>query len=304
MKIAVTAWDLNRTDALAQVPEQAVIAERMGFSGFWLPENHFSGPAALSAPLILLAGAANRTQTIDLGTTSLILPIRHPVSVAEEVATLDQLSGGRLILGLGRGFSNDLFDVFGVDPKRKRTLFKEALNQMLALWQGGAVAQTDDRNIYLSPAPYQAPYPRIWIAAFGPLALKQAATFGCPYLASPMESFSELRDNLALYHAALKETKNVAPDCVPIMRTIFITDQPNRADAVTAQLKLEYQGRSPEKAHEDPPFLVGSAQIVKDHLARYRDELGMNYLVARGRIKGVSNEEQLASHAKLLELEL
>ncbi|MCH1555132.1 MAG: LLM class flavin-dependent oxidoreductase, partial [Pseudomonadales bacterium] len=85
MKIAVTAWDLNRTDALAQVPEQAVIAERMGFSGFWLPENHFSGPAALSAPLILLAGAASRTQTIDLGTTSLILPIRHPVSVAEEV---------------------------------------------------------------------------------------------------------------------------------------------------------------------------------------------------------------------------
>ena len=304
MKIAVTAWDLNRTDALAQVPEQAVIAERMGFSGFWLPENHFSGPAALSAPLILLAGAASRTQTIDLGTTSLILPIRHPVSVAEEVATLDQLSGGRLILGLGRGFSNDLFDVFGVDPKRKRTLFKEALNQMLALWQGGAVAQTDDRNIYLSPAPYQAPYPRIWIAAFGPLALKQAATFGCPYLASPMESFSELRDNLALYHAALKETQNVAPDCVPIMRTIFITDQPNRADAVTAQLKLEYQGRSPEKALEDPPFLVGSVQIVKDHLARYRDELGMNYLVARGRIKGVSNEEQLASHAKLLELGL
>ena len=304
MKIAVTAWDLNRTDALAQVPEQAVIAERMGFSGFWLPENHFSGPAALSAPLILLAGAASRTQTIDLGTTSLILPIRHPVSVAEEVATLDQLSGGRLILGLGRGFSNDLFDVFGVDPKRKRTLFKEALNQMLALWQGGAVAQTDDRNIYLSPAPYQAPYPRIWIAAFGPLALKQAATFGCPYLASPMESFSELKDNLTLYHAALKETQNVAPDCVPIMRTIFITDQPNRADAVTAQLKLEYQGRSPEKTLEDPPFLVGSAQIVKDHLARYRDELGMNYLVARGRIKGVSNEEQLASHAKLLELGL
>ena len=95
---------------------------------------------------------------------------------------------------------------------------------MLALWQGGAVAPTDDRNIYLSPAPYQAPYPRIWIAAFGPLALKQAATFGCPYLASPMESFSELKNNLALYHAALKETKNIAPDCVPIMRTIFITN--------------------------------------------------------------------------------
>ncbi len=302
LKIAVTAWDLNRTEALAQVPEQAVIAERMGFSGFWLPENHFAGPAALSAPLILLAGAASRTQTIDLGTTSLVLPIRHPVSVAEEVATLDQLCGGRLILGLGRGFSNDLFDVFGVDPKRKRNLFKDALNQMIALWQGEAVAQSNDRDICISPAPYQAPYPRIWIAAFGPLALKQAATFGCPYLASPMESFSELRHNLEIYQAALKETQNVAPDWVPIMRTIFITDKSSRAEAVAAQLKLEYQGRSPEQTLEDPPFLVGSAKVVKDQLARYRDELGMNYLVARGRIKGISNEEQLASHAQLLEL--
>ncbi len=304
LKIAVTAWDLNRTEALAQVPEQAVIAERMGFSGFWLPENHFAGPAALSAPLILLAGAASRTQTIDLGTTSLVLPIRHPVSVAEEVATLDQLCGGRLILGLGRGFSNDLFEVFGVDPKQKRTLFKAALNRMIALWQGETVGNSNERNIYVSPAPHQSPYPRIWIAAFGPLALKQAAAFGCPYLASPMESFGELKQNLEIYHAALSETQNVIPDCVPIMRTIFITHDVGRADAVSAQLSLEHQQRSTEQPRNDPPFLVGTPQAVKDQLTRYKDELGMNYLVARGRIKGVSNEEQLDSHARLLDLAL
>ena len=118
----------------------------MGFEGFWLPENHFAGPAALSAPLILLAAAAARTSTIDLGTTSLVLPIRHPVSVAEEVAMLDQIAQGRLILGLGRGFSEDLFDVFGVDPREKRALFKQSLTRMLTIWSGEAIHHKDDRG--------------------------------------------------------------------------------------------------------------------------------------------------------------
>ncbi|MGB2239795.1 MAG: hypothetical protein ACPH09_11380, partial [Pseudomonadales bacterium] len=128
--------------------------------------------------------------------------------------------------------------------------------------------------------------------------------FGCPYLASPMESFGELKQNLEIYHAALSETQNVIPDCVPIMRTIFITHDVGRADAVSAQLSLEHQQRSTEQPRNDPPFLVGTPQAVKDQLTRYKDELGMNYLVARGRIKGVSNEEQLDSHARLLDLAL
>ncbi|MDC3344170.1 LLM class flavin-dependent oxidoreductase, partial [Pseudomonadales bacterium] len=66
MKLAVTAWDLSSVEALQRIPDQAAKAEAMGFEGFWLPENHFAGPAALSAPLILLAAAAARTSTIDL----------------------------------------------------------------------------------------------------------------------------------------------------------------------------------------------------------------------------------------------
>ena len=185
------------------LPRQAATAERMGFSGFWLPENHFSGSAALSAPLILLAGAAARTQSIDVGTTSLVLPIRHPVAVAEEVATLDQLAEGRLILGLGRGFSDDLFQVFSVDPSQKRAMFKQSLSTMISAWAGERLPGAGPRDIRLSPRPFQSPNPRLWIAAFGPLALKQAAAFGCPYLASPMESLSALQENRVRYHEAL-----------------------------------------------------------------------------------------------------
>ena len=99
MQLAVTAWDLSNTDALKSIPDQAVIAEDMGFSGFWLPENHFTGTASLASPLLLLAAAAAKTKTIRLGTTSYLLPIRNPVEAAEDVATLDCISNGRLILG-------------------------------------------------------------------------------------------------------------------------------------------------------------------------------------------------------------
>ncbi len=302
MKLAVTAWDLSSVEALQRIPEQAAIAEAMGFEGFWLPENHFAGPAALSAPLILLAAAAVRTKTIDLGTTSLVLPIRHPVSVAEDVAMLDQIAQGRLILGLGRGFSEDLFEVFGVDPRQKRVLFKQSLTQMQSMWSGAPIYQKDDRTLHLSPRPYQNPQPRIWIAAFGPLALKQAAAFGCPYLASPMETFTELTQNLAQYRAALAAADQPAPAVVPIMRTILITEDAALAASVSTHLGQETRRASSQDQPNDPAFIVGPAAFVADTLARYREDLGVNYLIARGRIKGITEAQQLASHARLIEL--
>ena len=108
-QFAVTAWDLSSPAALAGLPQQAKRAEAMGFEGFWLPEHHFQGGSSLSAPLILLAACASATETIDLATTSLLLPIRQAIALAEETATLDLIANGRLILGLGRGFDDQLF---------------------------------------------------------------------------------------------------------------------------------------------------------------------------------------------------
>jgi len=304
VKLAVTAWDLSSPAALRDIPRQAATAERMGFSGFWLPENHFSGSAALSAPLILLAGAAARTQSIDVGTTSLVLPIRHPVAVAEEVATLDQLAEGRLILGLGRGFSDDLFQVFSVDPSQKRAMFKQSLSTMISAWAGERLPGAGPRDIRLSPRPFQNPNPRLWIAAFGPLALKQAAAFGCPYLASPMESLSALQENRVRYHEALDAAEQPRPEVVPIMRTIFITENSRLAEQIKQVLIDEMNNRGSLGREDDPAFIVGSASYVADTLAKYQATLGMNYLIARGRIRGLSETDQLASHDALLQLSL
>jgi len=303
MQIAVTAWNLSESDAFKSIPDQAAMAEKMGFSGFWLPENHFTGTASLASPLILLAAAAAKTNTIRLGTTSYLLPIRNPIEAAEDVATLDCISNGRLILGIGRGFSDTLFEVYDVDPKQKRSIFKKHLETMIRAWEGVPLAETKAKEpITLSPRPIQKPYPEIWVAAFGPLALKQAAGFGLPYLASPMESLTKLIANMEIYKQALKTTQSTDIKTIPVMRTIFISDDKALNEKVSASLESEAHQRSGQFTELEPSYLVGDAQWVKDKLQLYRDKISMNYLIARGRIRGVSNSDQLASHQQLLDI--
>jgi len=304
MQLAVTAWDLSNTDALKSIPDQAVIAEDMGFSGFWLPENHFIGTASLASPLLLLAAAAAKTKTIRLGTTSYLLPIRNPVEAAEDVATLDCISNGRLILGIGRGFNDNLFEIYNIDPKQKRSIFKQHLEIMIQAWQGYPLSEPAGKEpVYLSPRPIQKPYPEIWVAAFGPLALKQAASFGLPYLASPMESLPRLIANMGIYNQALSLTKHADVQTIPIMRTIFISDNKSLNEEVTSNLETEARQRSNQSLTDlEPSYLVGNSQSVRNSLQQYKDKISMNYLIARGRIRGVSIKDQLTSHQRLLEI--
>ncbi|MEM7364972.1 MAG: LLM class flavin-dependent oxidoreductase, partial [Pseudomonadota bacterium] len=115
LDIAVTPWRLGNAASLA---EQGAFAEQLDFHSFWLPENHFGDERSIPSPLTLLAAVAARTTKIRLGSTSYLLPIRHPLQAAEEVAVLDHLSEGRVILGIGRGMDPKMFHAFGVNPKR------------------------------------------------------------------------------------------------------------------------------------------------------------------------------------------
>ena len=139
--LSITAWRLERGWQVEDLCEQATLAEAWGFSGFWLPENHFGDERAIPAPLMLLSAVAACTQRLRLGTTSYLLPFRNPILAAEEVAVLDQLSGGRVILGVGRGMQKPLFNVFGVESKRKRALFEANLSTMMDAWRGESLGE-------------------------------------------------------------------------------------------------------------------------------------------------------------------
>ena len=304
IEVATTPWLWRTSGDVEALCAQAERAEALGFHSFWLPENHFGGRYAIPAPLMLLAAVAARTTSIRLGCTSYILPIRNPLLAAEEVAVLDRLCNGRLILGLGRGIQGNLFKAFGVASSDKRKLFQANLDVMRRAWRGEAVADGDNGEaVTLAPLPLQQPEPPLWVAAFGPLALKQVASLGLPYLASPLESLHTLAENYERFNALVEEAGHPAVGPVPVMRTVFVSDNERRLARVRESL-AEITPPARESGERDVQdwAIVGDAAAVRERLYEYRERLGLTHLILRAGLPGVDEVEQLHSHETLLDI--
>lgn len=293
LEIAVTAWHFGTA---AELAEQGEIAEAMGFHSFWLPESHFGGESSIPSPLMLLAAIASRTSRIRLGSTSYLLPIRHPIQAAEEVAVLDRISGGRVILGVGRGFQNAMFAAFDIPAKDKRKHFKQNLEIMMSAWRGEPIAFDEGKPVYLAPRPIQAPHPPLWVAAFGPLAIKQAGSLGLPYLASPVETLDTLVLNYGQHRQFAADLNHAPVDVTPIMRTLFISDKPGIANQARENLRQEVAHRMREPGADPEQWaIIGDRAYVTDKLAEYTDALDMTHLIARGRIPGIDSKDHIRS---------
>ncbi|MCH2172222.1 LLM class flavin-dependent oxidoreductase [Myxococcota bacterium] len=304
LRVGVTPWNhaVRSAGLDASFAGQAEQADRMGFHSLWLPEHHFSGPGSIPAPMLLLAAAAARTQRIRLATTSYLLTVRHPIHAAAEVAVLDQISGGRVILGLGRGFQRSLFEGFGVSSSGKRERFEEVLASMQRAWRGEALGSSagPDEETRLSPLPVQRPHPPLWLAAFGPKAVEQAGRLGLPYLASPIEPLERLAENYSQHRAAAMAAHGTEVAEVPIIRSVFVSS--NEAAEARVRLGLKRQAAGLAKARParlrrladgdtDDWAIVGSVAAVEERIARYREELGMTHLIASARVPGAEDHE-------------
>ncbi len=289
-------------DGWARTLQLVERADALGLHSAWLPENHFNRQAT-PAPLLALAAFAARTRQIRLATTSVLLPVHHPLRIAADVATLDAVSGGRVLLGLGRGFRKPLFEGFGVEATAKRDRFDEALDAILSIWSGESVTLSGDhfaalgeRSVRLDLRPVQRPHPPLVVAAFGPKGLRQAAVRGLPYLASPLETLDTLIENYQAWRDQLgKEPRGDAP-LVPVMRTAFVASDDAEArcvlDALEAEAFHNQAGsnkvlqRAASGALEDR-VLVGTVAQVQDQLGLYRQKLGMDLVAARISVPGV-----------------
>lgn len=295
MHLGITPWrGVLEAENLCSQAEQA---EAWGYESFFLPESHFLEGASIPDPLLLLAAVAARTRSIALGTSSWLLPIRQPLLAAEQAASLDHLCGGRLILGLGRGYQPGMLAAFGVNSADKRDRFEEVFNSMCEAWAGEPV-----EGQRLVPKPLQAPYPPLWLAAFGPKAIAQAGRLGLPYFASPVETLGELEANLGRHAEALAENGHDAPEVIPVMRTVFITDDRTRLELVRSKLGELPPPPFRKGPNPDPDAwcLLGSAAEVSDRVADYRARLGLTHLVAvRPRVSGIDPEWLTESFAEL-----
>lgn len=296
MHLGLTPWDFNDRSAQS-LARQAQLAESLGYESFWLPESHFT-QAAIPDPLMLLASVAAATRRIRLGSTSYLLPMRNPLLAAEQVAVLDQLSQGRVILGVGRGYAREILRAFAVAPKEKRARFEANLKVMMQAWSGAPIstANADRTPVMLNPLPVQRPHPPVWVAAFGPKALAQAGRLGLPYLASPMETLATLKTNLRQHEQAAADAGHSPLDVLPIMRSVFVGRGRREVQAVRDSLRRATRPRPDADADVDDWAIVGERAYVADKVAEYREALNPSHiLVTRLRIGGIAEPRLVES---------
>ena len=161
--------------------ELGVLAEELGYNGVWTAEHHFSD-GYFSQQVPVLAAIAARTSRIQIGTYIVVLPLRHPIEVAEQASTLDALSDGRFQLGVGQGYYVDEYKAFGIPHVQRPSRLQEGLEVIKGLWNNEEFGFDGKRYkfdpISLRPKPTSDQLP-IWVAALAPPAIDRAARFGC-----------------------------------------------------------------------------------------------------------------------------
>jgi len=205
---------LQRTERQAydEALEELETADRAGFRCAWLVEHHFMRGYSHSAkPELFLAAAAQRTERLRLGLAVIPLPYHHPVHVAERVATLDLLSGGRLEVGIGRGFSPREYEVFGARMAESRALTEESLTVLRASFADGPLNHSGKHyrfeNLDVVPAAVQRPHPPLWTAAVSPESFDWAAEARLGVLAGPFKPWFMIEQDIRRFRAAWRHAE-------------------------------------------------------------------------------------------------
>ena len=186
---------------------EAVLADELGMHSAWIGEHHFSTLGVLSCPDIVLSNVAARTKRIRLAPAVTVLPLHHPIRVAEQWATLDLLSGGRVDFAAGRGYDRREYGPFKVSFENNQSIFEEAMIVVRKLWAANEpISHKGEHfqfeNIAITPQPVQRPIPA-YIASFSPPSIELAGRLGCGVVVAPFAAamtFGGLRQVKELYH--------------------------------------------------------------------------------------------------------
>jgi len=191
--------------------EQVLLAEELGFHCAWFTEHHFLAfGGMLPNPQLLMAALAQRTHRIHLGSAVSVLPLHNPIRIAEDMAMLDILSGGRIEVGLGRGMDVQYVDVLGADRTTAQEKFEEQLAMVRAAWTDeqfcwdGKFFQCA-QPLSVLPKPVQRPHPPVWIPVGGtPDHSRMAGRLGYNLMTLPWygPTFGPTREVLDAYHAS------------------------------------------------------------------------------------------------------
>jgi alkanesulfonate monooxygenase SsuD/methylene tetrahydromethanopterin reductase-like flavin-dependent oxidoreductase (luciferase family) len=291
-------------EVYARALERIEIMDKTGFDAVWLAEHHFTTFSVCPSVHMLGTLAAARTDRLRIGTAVSLAALYHPLRLAEEVALLDVLSGGRVNWGAGRGFAHSEFNAFGVPVEESAERFREAVEIVLAAWTQARMSYRGKHfcfdDIEVMPKPLQAPHPPTWMAATSESAIDWAAGRGFSILMDPHASFRELGDKRRRYREQLaKAGHSDQGRDIPMARLMAIAPTMVKAEEVArrgAQWLVDayagpqhahrkkmpprtYDGKEPAQHYVDSVIVHGTPDAVLDKIARLKDEVGLNYLM-------------------------
>lgn len=283
-------------------------AEEVGFDSIWLGEHH-NNPILHPAPLIGLAAIASRTRRIGLGTGVLLLPLYHPMMVAEEGAMVDMISGGRLILGIGAGYAPEEFAAFGCPLNERGSRLEEGAALLSRLWteehvtHHGRHYQVDDATV--TPRPVQRPRPPIWFGAWAEPAIRRAARLGDAWFVGPSANLEEIAPCARMYRKACGEHAKCEGD-IALFRYVFVARTAEEAIRLAggpfmlAFERMYFRWSHPvvkrppgqltiERLAEDR-IILGDPRACVDEINRFRNALNATHLVCRFSVPGIPRE--------------
>ncbi|MEK7715804.1 MAG: LLM class flavin-dependent oxidoreductase [candidate division NC10 bacterium] len=298
--------------------DEVTRAEELGFDSVWMEEHHAVANHYWPSPLTVLAGFATRTSRVMLGTDIAVAAFHHPVRLAEDVAMLDVMSGGRFTLGIAIGYKPDEFALYGVELAKRGARFEEQLAIMKGLWTQERVSVTATYYTVegrLEPRPVTKPHPPLWIGGWGDITLKRAATLADNWIPGPTADLKRLIAGKQQFLENRQAAGRAAPITEwPLTRDLIIADTDKKArqlaeEHIMVAYRKEYAGgwRHPfidasiatdlDKLMEDR-FIIGGPDQCISKIRRFVEAYGMTHLICRTFFPGMP-------HAHImLELEL
>ncbi|MGE3536898.1 MAG: LLM class flavin-dependent oxidoreductase [Candidatus Tectimicrobiota bacterium] len=286
------------------------IAEDHGLDGVWLAERHFAGPrrpndpmgagipSIASVPLILASAIAARTRRLRIGTGVSVLPLCHPVRIAEEAATVDQISQGRLDFGVGRSGFPRAYAGYGVAYGESRERFQESLEVILKAWKNERFSHEGKyfscTDLSVVPRPYQKPHPPIWVAATTPDTFPMVGHMGFSVVTG-LRGFDipQVAKNLQAYRTAWHEAGHTSQPEIFIRIPVYVAETAEQARTEPEESTLRSYRRLAENfaksagnagttgSEERSERAARLAQITYDDLLRDRVAYGTPDMVVQ-----------------------
>lgn len=276
--------------------EQVRLAKQLGFGMISSGQHYLTAPNQRLQTLPLLARLSAEGEGMEVATSVLLLPLHNPVDIAEQAATLDTMTGGRFVLGVGMGHEGVEYQAFGVDRKRIVSRYEEALDIMLMLWGGGRVEYAG--RFFSVPRTesmvrsVQQPHPRVWIGGSSEAPIRRAARYGFTWFPGGGD-VDAIAGRQPLYHETLAEYGNSVPPEFPLGMWVYLCETEDQAMEEARRYLAPDQSAEEFRERARRNMIVGTPEQCVERIREYQERLGATHLLCRLQAPGMSQEQVL-----------